>query len=47
MMCTDTDARMDGHEFLGIRGRIAAPQGMGIVYQHILALLSGPLHIGT
>jgi hypothetical protein len=45
MLCTDTDARLDGDEFLGIRGRIAAPQDMGTVYQNILALLSEPLHI--
>jgi diguanylate cyclase (GGDEF)-like protein/PAS domain S-box-containing protein len=41
----DTVARMGGDEFIGICGRIAAPQDAGVVAEKILAILSKPFHL--
>jgi diguanylate cyclase (GGDEF)-like protein/PAS domain S-box-containing protein len=41
----DTVARMGGDEFIGICGRIAAPQDAGVVAEKILAILSEPFHL--
>lgn len=41
----DTIARMGGDEFIGICGRIAAPQDAGIVAEKILAVISEPFHL--
>ncbi len=42
---SDTVARMGGDEFIGICGRIAAPQDAAVVAEKILALLSEPFHV--